>query len=101
MGFGEQLTYLLVLIVVLGAAYFLVTMWSKKSAGAANPAGPGSAGGAGDVDEFDVAADLREAVDARDDVAKQREQRFNLTGRDAEVAAKVLKRMLKQGREGT
>ena len=96
MDFGEQLTMLIVVIVLLGAAYFGVTTWSKRSgSGQANASG---ARGVVDHDEFDAASDLRQAMESRDVVAKQREKRFQLTGKDAEVAAKVLKRMLKQDR---
>ena len=99
MDFGEQLTMLIVMIVLLGAAYFGVTTWSKRAGD--RQANSPAAGGGVDDDEFDVAGDLREALKDRDAVAKQREQRFKLTGKDAEVAAKVLKRMLKQDRDGS
>jgi hypothetical protein len=98
MGFGEQLTMLIVLIVVLGVAYFAITTWSKR-AEAKQASAPKAGTGLGD-DEFDAAGDLREALKDRDAVAKRREQRFQLTGKDAEVAAKVLKRMLRQDRDG-
>ena len=99
MDFGEQLTMLIVLIVSLGAAYFGVTTWSKRAA-SRQANSPVVGGGVGD-DEFDAAGDLREAMKDRDAVAKQREKRFQLTGKDAEVAAKVLKRMLKEDRDGS
>ncbi len=96
---GDQLTVLGLLIVVLGVAYFGLTAWTKRSGKAAAKEAAGPPGGPGVADDVDMAADLRDAVDSRDQAAKQREKRFNLTGKDAETAAKVLKRMLRQDRE--
>ena len=100
MGFGEQLTMLIVLIVLLGVAYFMITTWSKRSQITAERESARRAQASDEGEEFDKAGDLREALRDRDVVAKQRERRFQLTGKDAEVAAKVLKRMLKQDRDG-
>ena len=98
---GEQITLILVLIVVLGAAYFAITIYSKR---AATQQGEGSAGPGGvlgeDIEEDAGTIELRSAIKDRDHAAAQREKRFNLQGKDAEMAAKVLKRMLKHGREG-
>jgi hypothetical protein len=99
MDFGEQLTMLVVLIVLLGVAYFLVTTWSKRAGSKAGDSAGTPVDLGLDDDKDDSAADLRQAMKDRDAVAKQREKRFQLTGKDAEVAAKVLKRMLKQDRE--
>lgn len=99
MAFGEQLTMLLVLIVLLGTAYFAVTTWSKRNRKQGSEGGRAALDAGGGEDEVDSASDLRRAMKDRDALARQREKRFQLTGKDAEVAAKVLKRMLKQDRE--
>ena len=98
---GSQITMILVLIVVLGAAYFAITIYSKRAAAQQGEAGAGPGGALGEEIEENVETiELRAAIKDRDRAAAQREKRFNLTGKDAEMAAKVLKRMLKQGREG-
>ncbi|MDA0746745.1 MAG: hypothetical protein O2954_09500 [bacterium] len=96
MEFGEQLTMLIVLIVVLGLAYMGVTFWSKKNKAAQIAGGAASPkdGSAGQKDFL-----LEEIEEERPKPKSQKgdlQQRFQLQGRDAEVAAKVLKRMLKK-----
>lgn len=95
MEMSEQLTMLIVLILVLGLAYMGVNFWSKRNR---------AAGGGGPARQNTDPADLLlEEVGEERPRAKSRErdiqQRFQLQGRDAEMAAKVLKRMLKQDQQ--
>jgi hypothetical protein len=86
------------IIVILGVAYAAIRIWtartkiSRESGKAGGPGGIGQAGGNGsDGQPADV-------IDTSDfPSSKRNRDRFNLSGRDAEVAAKVLKRMLSQG----
>lgn len=102
MSSGVQLTQLIVIIVILVAAYFGVMMWTKR-VGKEGSAGGGLLGLGGDAGGGGATGggeDGRSSVSYDDQVPKgpdRKKGRFDLQGRDAEVAAKVLKRMLKQG----
>ena len=100
---ADELTMVVGMILVLGLAYMGVTFWSKK-AGTPSSGGPG--GGQGGIGEKGSAQ--QEAIDKLllDEVQEKKSggvkrdgqlrERFQLQGKDAEMAAKVLKRMLKQ-----
>ena len=110
MNFADEATMLVGLILVLGLAYMGVTFWSKKSGsssggggilgglsgGADTSAGPG---GPATNAVADMALDElkdKQPADQTVDRATELRNRFKLEGKDAEVAAKVLKRMLNQ-----
>ena len=113
MDFTEEVTQLAVIIVVLLVAYLGINMWTKRGGGITIPSMGGRASGGGEAGEggtgaggVDVAGlDVDGADDGLDgyprsgSVADRHGDRFNLTGRDAEAAAKVLKRMLQQDEE--
>ena len=93
MSFADEATMLVGLILVLGLAYMGVTFWSKKS-------GSSSAGGPATNAVADMALDQledKQPANQTVDRATELRVRFKLEGKDAEVAAKVLKRMLNQG----
>ena len=100
MSFMDQLTQLIVVVVMLVVAYFGVMVWTRranKEGGGGGLFGMGGgagaeSGGAHDLDDVSAGPDIPKSAD-------RNKGRFNLTGRDAEVAAKVLKRMLKQDRD--
>lgn len=104
MSFMDQLTQLIVVVVMLVVAYFGVMVWTRranKEGGGGTGGGGGlfgmgggagvESGGAHDLDDVSAGPDIPKSAD--------RKGRFNLTGRDAEVAAKVLKRMLQQDKD--
>lgn len=108
MDYSAELTQLVIIAVVLGAAWFGVNIWTRRmknrdpeaggggmgmfggggGAAGGSAADPGTAGGGldGDIDDVSIP---KSGPD-------RHKGRFQLTGRDAETAAKVLKRMLKQ-----
>ena len=108
MDYTAEVTQLLVIVIVLGAAYIGVQVWTRSqknrdgggggilgrfggggdSAGAAGGGAP--LGGRLDDEESDLGGVGGGKGSDRN------KGRFQLQGRDAEVAAKVLKRMLKQ-----
>ncbi len=113
MGFGEQMTQLMLIILALGLAYGGIMFWTKRTGnggggGILGPGGPaiqppdledvagtppGTAGGG----PGGVPGELGDAISDRvDGQTKAAERVQALTGRDAEAAARVLKRMLKQ-----
>lgn len=94
---GGEVAQLMVIIVVLAVIYGGVMFWTKRPGQdkKAQP-GMGNLGGSLGVTGFDDDATASPGGSR----AKKNSERFKLTGRDAEVAAKVLKRMLKQDREG-
>ena len=109
MGFGEEITQLLLIIGALMLALGGVSMWSKRSGkggeAGGGGGGAGSAGAAGGMGIGDLGdatggggSGLGEAVESRGGGSSDSRHgdRFKFTGKDAEVAAKVLKRMLKQ-----
>ena len=105
MDFTEEVTMLVGLILVLGLAYMGVTFWSKRpvAPGAAGGDGTaaGGAAGKGQNAVADMALEELEEKQPPAHVDRQTDlkERFQLSGKDAEVAAKVLKRMLKQGKD--
>ncbi len=114
MSFGEEITQILVIIVVLLMAFFGLNFWTKRkkataeiqqqaaeNAGLASPGGSAAAGASLDGSAA-VGADMGEAMAEKSTSATKSRQaknmeRFDLKGKDAEAAAKVLKRMLKTG----
>jgi len=94
----SEVNHLILIIIALIVVYGGVMFWTKhaKQQSDAKAGGPGVAGVGMDVGGLG----LGEAEADEPGVGpKKNSERFNLTGRDAENAAKVLKRMLKQGRE--
>jgi hypothetical protein len=105
MDFADEATMLVGLILVLGLAYMGVTFWSKKSGA---PKAGGGMGGGGEGNSAGGGPNAMPGMDELDDnpansrpvdKATALRERFKLQGRDAEVAAKVLKRMLKPGKD--
>jgi hypothetical protein len=109
MDYEAEATQLFVIVIVLVAAYFGVQVWTRRVNNNNGGEGGGGAGGGMMGNLFggggsDAGAGMSRGVD--DDVdgmgvpapkgANRNKGRFQLQGRDAEVAAKVLKRMLKQ-----
>ena len=110
MSFADEATMLVGLILVLGLAYMGVTFWSKKSGSSSGGGGilgglsggadtSAGAGGPATNAVADMALDElkdKQPADQTVDRATELRNRFKLEGKDAEVAAKVLKRMLNQ-----
>ena len=109
MTFAEELVQLLLIIGALLLALAGINFWTKKggsitlpsmggkSANSANPADGMPAGMGADTDES--MTDLvspKSKSSSGNSAADRHGDRFNLTGKDAEAAARVLKRMLKQ-----
>ena len=99
MDFSDEITQLVVVIVVLLMAYLGINMWTKRGSGFTIPSIGG--GGKGDTG---VDGEGGTYIDSMDDsvekprgssAADRHGDRFNLTGSDAEAAAKVLRRMLR------
>ena len=106
MGFAEQLTMLLAIIIVLGVILAGVTIWSRRS-------GSGDGGGSGGGGFFGLGSlggggtesgDLKDQIELEDVMEeypkpsdRKKERRFDLKGPQAEIAAKVLKRWLRDG----
>jgi len=106
MSFSEEITQLVVIIVVLLLAYMGINVWTKRggkltlpSMGGGGSGGEGNAGGAGGVGAVDD--DVADTTDypRSGNAADRHGDRFNLTGPTAEAAAKVLKRMLHDDEE--
>ena len=114
MSFEAQITQLVLIIVVLVMAYAGLTFWTKRRAGqvaeqaerAADGMTGGGADGMGGMDDvggMDVSTEMGGGSGAvasaggGGDKAADRLQ--NLSGSDAEAAAKVLRRMLQQDKE--
>ena len=110
MNFADEATMLVGLILVLGLAYMGVTFWSKKSGSSSGGGGilgglsggadtSVGAGGPATNAVADMALDEleeKQPADKNVDRTTELRKRFKLEGKDAEVAAKVLKRMLSQ-----
>jgi len=106
MDYTEQATQLFLVVVVLVAAYFGVMVWTRRvnnnnpgeggGGGFGGMMGGGGGGAAGGVQGTGLSDDGDVASGPGGKSADRNKGRFQLQGRDAEVAAKVLKRMLKQ-----
>jgi len=114
MSFGQEITQILVIIVILLMAFFGLNFWTKRkkaaaelqqqaaeNAGLVAPGGSDAAGASLDGSAA-AGADMGEAMAEKSTSATKSSQaksmeRFDLKGKDAEAAAKVLKRMLKTG----
>ncbi len=98
---------MIVIIVVLVIAYVGITAWTKRPGrgGGGDAAGGGVTGAGGGplsdgVDDPAGAASLGDTIQSRGGSGSRRdEKRFQLQGHDAEMAARVLKRMLKQDKD--
>ena len=97
-----EATQLFVVIVVLVVAYFGVMLWTRSRKNKASGEGGGGIGVSGglaggiaasgnDTDDIDG-----EVIPAKKTGPDRHKGRFQLQGKDAETAAKVLKRMLQQ-----
>ena len=97
MDFGEQMMQLMLVIVGLLVALGGVTAWSrhKKSSGGsqANQEQPAQVD---DTADEMAEGSGRSGMTASEHRHSDRADRFDLTGKNAEAAAKVLKRMLQQ-----
>lgn len=113
MTFVEELVQLLIIIFALLLVLFGVNFWTKKGGGITLPSmgGSGSSGEAGqqmagihgeDADGVQGTGNAQGAGGSGgkrksgNSAADRHGDRFDLTGKDAEAAARVLKRMLKQ-----
>ncbi|HAA75604.1 TPA: hypothetical protein DCE37_10820 [Candidatus Latescibacteria bacterium] len=108
MDYTAEVTQLLVIVIVLGAAYIGVQVWTRSQKNRDGGGGGllGRFGGGGDsAGAAGGGAPLGGGLDDEDSDlggvgggkgSDRNKGRFQLQGRDAEVAAKVLKRMLKQ-----
>ena len=106
MNFGEQITQLLAIIVVLGMAYVGLTFWTKRQDEqlAAKPDGTADGvGGVGGVGGMDVSTEMGGGSDAVASTGgggnKAVDRLQHLSGSDAEAAAKVLRRMLQDDKD--
>ena len=97
---GEQLMMMLMIILVLGLAYFGVSFWSKRMGASKDGSGAGGGTGAGAPGNLSHLLDEVEEVQSDSQTREKRTQRLDLTGARAEMAAKVLKRMLKEDQKG-
>ena len=102
MDHSAEATQLIVVIVILVVAYFGVMVWTRRvknrppgegggGIGVSGGAAGGIAGSADDTDDIDGMG-----VPAKKKGPDRHKGRFQLQGKDAETAAKVLKRMLQQ-----
>ena len=93
----NELPQLIIIIVVLLVAYGGIRVWTSRRPSENADGSPG--GGVGQSATDQHLADV--IVHDHSDIprADRNKSRFNLTGKDAEVAAKVLKRMLSQDKE--
>ena len=99
MDHSAEATQLIVVIVILVVAYFGVMVWTRRvknrppgEGGGGIGVSGGAAGGiAGSADDTDGMG-----VPAKKKGPDRHKGRFQLQGKDAETAAKVLKRMLQQ-----
>ena len=104
MDFGEQITQLLLVILALLVAFFGVTFWTKRKSGqlggepssAEAPPVPGGAGGTAGVEALGALDEATESKGGGGSGSEAAKRFQNLTGKDAEAAARILKRMLKQ-----
>jgi hypothetical protein len=94
----DQAIQLFVVLVLLIIAYAGVMVWTRRAKNSneqGGGGGRGAFGGASDAGGADLGADGVPASPKKTGKGRNK-GRFELKGRDAEVAAKVLKRMLKQ-----
>lgn len=103
---NEEFTQVFVIIVVLLGVYLGLNFWLKRGGSLTLPSFGGGhkpeetpdhvlpGGDTGAVDQA-----IRVKSGNRSSAVERHGERFNLTGKDAEVAARVLKRMLKQGKD--
>lgn len=106
MDYAAEATQLFGIVVVLVVAYFGVMVWTRRQNSGHGGAGGGGlfgggggmlGGGAAGAPGEDAAGGIEPEVDIPSSKGSDRHKgRFQLQGRDAETAAKVLKRMLKQ-----
>lgn len=115
MNFGEQITQLLAIIIVLGMAYVGLTFWTKRrdeqlaakpdgtADGVGGVGGVGGTGGVGGVGGMDVSTEMGGGSDAMASTGgggnKAVDRLQHLSGSDAEAAAKVLRRMLQDDKD--
>ncbi len=105
MDFADEITQLLVIIIILVAAYLGLNFWMKRGGSLSLPSFGGKSSNHPDSDPS-VAhpADahqesLSSKKGSQSSAVERHGNRFNLTGKNAETAARVLKGMLKQGKE--
>ena len=99
MDYGGEATQLFFVVILLVVAYFGVMIWTRrvnKRQPGEGVGGSGRIAGGGAVSAADTDYVDETGTPAGKEVANRRKGRFQLQGKDAEVAAKVLKRMLSQ-----
>ena len=94
---SDQLVLMLVIILALGLAYVGVNFWSKRMAASKDSSGSAGTGVPAHLSHLE---DETEAVESTSQTREKRTQKLDLTGARAEMAAKVLKRMLKDDGKG-
>ena len=105
MTFSEEITQLLIIIVGLLVVLGAIGFWTKRGGTLTLPSMGGKSatsgsihhlpGGSGEIDP--VTGMIAGIPKKKKSSAEQLTERFNLTGKDAETAARVLRGMLKKG----
>lgn len=111
MSFGEEITQLLMIIVALIMALMGINYWTKRGGTLSLPS-MGSRSKQGSTEHPETGTNAHDVAEAHVEgaiaakkkgsggsAAERHGDRFNLTGKDAEAAARVLKRMLKQDKK--
>jgi len=97
MGFGDQLMQLMLIIVALLVALGGVTAWGRhRKSGGDSQSNPERSVLNSVADDVSDESGRSGMVTPSDQRHADRAERFDLTGKNAEAAAKVLKRMLQQ-----
>jgi len=103
---SEEFTQVVVIIIVLLGLYLGLNFWIKRGGSLSLPsfrssgktdAAPDNHLPGGDTSTVDQA--IRSKSGNRSSAVERHGERFNLTGKDAEIAARVLKRMLKKDKD--
>ena len=102
----EEFTQVFVIIVVLLGVYLGLNFWLKRGGSLSLPSFGGTHKTEATPDDHLASSDtstvdqaMRSKSGNRSSAVDRHGERFNLTGKDAEVAARVLKRMLKKGKD--
>jgi len=93
---SDELTQMVLIVVVLIVAYAGLKAWTKRSGQGGDAGGAGSTGLGTQHEQMLANLEAEIEVERPKSRKERNEERFTLTGKDAEAAAKVLKRMLKQ-----
>lgn len=101
MDFGSQITQLFMLIVALVVAYAGIMFWNKFNSNREQSLikNEETSIAKGGNEEIGLSSEVMPETFSGSVVKKNIQNRFELTGKDAEAAAKVLKRMLNQEKD--